>query len=122
MASEAEVNGLLDASANGQISRFQAPDGGSHDEDVGSADDDRRPSSAPGRRDAPASITSRDDLGAERPKRPVKPMLQRSKSEYGPRQVEEPETPDEEIPEWGLRHGFEDHQSEQIIEHLASVS
>lgn len=59
------------------------------------------------------------------PTRPAKPLLQRSQSEYSPRPgpVEDAEPVDEAIPEWGARHGFEDHyQSEHIISQLANVS
>lgn len=37
--------------------------------------------------------------------------------------MEEPEPTEDDIPEWGARHGFEDHyQSEDIISQLANVS
>jgi regulator-associated protein of mTOR len=37
--------------------------------------------------------------------------------------MEEQEPPHEEVPDWGARHGFEDHyQSEHMISELADVS
>lgn len=50
-------------------------------------------------------------------------MLIRSKSDYArPQEQDESDLDDDEIPEWGARHGFEDHyQSEHIITQLASV-
>ena len=30
-------------------------------------------------------------------------------------------SPDEEIPEWGARHGFEDHYQSDIVSQLANV-
>jgi len=52
----------------------------------------------------------------------VKPLLLRSKSEHGVRRGEPEDAPDDQIYEWGVRHGFEDHyQSEDIISHLANV-
>ena len=53
-------------------------------------------------------------------KRP-KALLQRSKSDYGP-MGNESQT-EEEIPDWGARHGFDDHYaSEEFVSQLANVS
>jgi hypothetical protein len=80
-----------------------------------------RPSSAPGRKNGLAAAESRDDFEHQRDRRPVKPPLLRSKSDFAPRPVDDSDT-EEEIREWGARHGFEDHyQSEHIISQLASV-
>ena len=95
-----------------------------HDELSNGAGGDR-PTSAPGRKNSShLGDTTRDDMQHERPKRPVKPLLQRSKSDYAQahRPADDSDTEDE-IREWGARHGFEDHyQSEHIISQLASVS
>lgn len=66
--------------------------------------------------------SSQDDSERERPRRRPKPLLQRSKSDYGPR-GEEPESQvEEEIQDWGARHGFEDHYaSEEYVSQLANV-
>lgn len=83
--------------------------------------DNIRPSSVPGGKNGAAATGVQDDFENDRPKRPVKPQLQRSKSDYAPRLVEDSDT-EEEFREWGARHGFEDHyQSEHIISQLASV-
>lgn len=122
-----DLNGSASSGhANGDMSRFRPAANGGPDDDVASNDDDddRRPTSAPGQRNGNGTLTTRDDIGSERPRRPAKPMLQRSKSEFGPRPqpVEDPEPAEEQIPEWGARHGFEDHyQSEHIISQLANV-
>lgn len=122
-----DLNGSASSGhANGDMSRFRPAANGGPDDDVASNDDDddRRPTSAPGQRNGNGTLATRDDIGSERPRRPTKPMLQRSKSEFGPRHqpVEDPEPAEEQIPEWGARHGFEDHyQSEHIISQLANV-
>jgi regulatory associated protein of mTOR len=92
--------------------------GASHD-DNDNSDTERRPSSAPGNRKKLSVVTSIDDSDRLPSRRP---QIIRSKSEYITRH-EEPEHTDEEIYEWGARHGFEDHyQSEDIISQLANVS
>jgi regulator-associated protein of mTOR len=67
--------------------------------------------------------SSQDELERERPKRRPKPLLQRVKSDFGP-QGEDPDSQtEEEIPDWGARHGFEDHYaSEEYVSQLANVS
>jgi regulatory associated protein of mTOR len=96
--------------------------GSEHDSHTSS---NRRPSSAPGNKNG-LSITALhndDDTESDRPKRAVKPLLLRSRSEHGLRPGDETEHTDEEIYDWGARHGFEDHyQSEDIISQLANVS
>lgn len=88
-----------------------------------------RPSTAPGNRNGsgrpiqrsrPESITSVQSSPRTRPK----PQLTRSKSEYVVRTDDQDVDRDnEDIYNWGARHGFEDHyQSEDIISQLASVS
>jgi regulatory associated protein of mTOR len=84
-------------------------------------DGDKRPSTAPGNRNRPQTDASQD---ATRPStaRLPKPPLSRSRSEFGDQRDEPDDVSDEEIYEWGVRHGFEDHyQSEDIISHLANV-
>lgn len=69
-----------------------------------------------------AIITSYDDSDHDRPRRPSRAPLLRSQSEHMVRH-EEPDFTDDEIHEWGARHGFDDHyQSEDIISQLANVS
>ncbi|KAI0385234.1 raptor N-terminal caspase like domain-containing protein [Hypomontagnella monticulosa] len=84
-----------------------------------SVDLERRPLTAPGVKLEIPSANSRDDSDRDRPKRVVsKPPLLRSKSEHIVRRDDADQT-DEEIYEWGARHGFEDHyQSEDIISQL----
>jgi regulator-associated protein of mTOR len=111
------------ANTNGSTSRFMSqhshsPDQGGHS----NVADDSRPSSAPGRKNGLSASEARDDSEPERQKRPAKPLLVRSKSEYA-RPQDDSDPGEDEIPAWGARHGFEDHyQSEHIITQLASVS
>ncbi|KAI1803910.1 raptor N-terminal caspase like domain-containing protein [Daldinia bambusicola] len=81
----------------------------------------RRPLTAPGNNADPPPSNSRDDSENNQPRRTVsKPPLLRSKSEHIVRR-EDADQADEEIYEWGARHGFEDHyQSEDIISQLAN--
>jgi regulator-associated protein of mTOR len=121
-AAAATLNGNGNGNGSGgETSRFKVQSAASSDRDSQSNEPvDRRPSSAPGRKNGDA----KDDhsIEPERPTRPAKPVLQRSKSEYAPRQVEESDHEEDEIREWGARHGFEDHyQSEHIISQLANV-
>jgi regulatory associated protein of mTOR len=83
----------------------------------------RRPSSAPGSKNNLVSTFEQiEHQEPERVKHAVKPLLLRSRSEHGLRSDDTDHT-DDEIYEWGARHGFEDHyQSEDIISHLANVS
>ncbi|KAL6361565.1 hypothetical protein LRP88_05035 [Fusarium phalaenopsidis] len=126
MALRSEFNGTSapTADSNGVASRAQlvlngrpAPNQLPRSDDD---DDDQRPSSAPGRRNGNAVLETRDDIEHHQQKRPVKPLLLRSKSDYA-RPIDEPEIVKDDIPEWGARHGFEDHyQSEDIISDLAN--
>ncbi|CAM1502108.1 Fc.00g040920.m01.CDS01 [Cosmosporella sp. VM-42] len=122
MAPGSELNGTSApvGNPNGEGERFSALANGTRPEaETTNGNDDQRPSSAPGRRNG--ILESRDDMEPQRPRRPVKPLLLRSKSEYAQRPMDEPEPMEEEIPEWGARHGFEDHyQSEDIISQLAN--
>lgn len=95
-------------------------------EDDQSDTDERRPSSAPGykNRNSLSVVTSHEpSSGPDRSRRPAKPLLLRSKSEYLMRQQDDmgSSSPDEEIPEWGARHGFEDHYQSDIVSQLANV-
>jgi len=66
--------------------------------------------------------SSQDESERERPKRRPKSLLQRSKSDYGPRGDEEETQPENDIQDWGARHGFEDHYaSEEYVSQLANV-
>lgn len=50
------------------------------------------------------------------------PLLQRSKSDYGPR-GEEAEEPEEDGQDWGARHGFDGHYaSDEFVSQLVHVS
>ncbi|KAI6778211.1 WD repeat-containing protein-like protein [Emericellopsis cladophorae] len=125
--SRQDMNGTSsqgNGSINGETSRFRTRPLGSYGDDNGSNDEDeRRPTSAPGREnDNAITREARDDLGSARPMRPGKPQLLRSKSEFGPRPVPRDDTqPEQDLSDWGARHGFEDHyQSEQIISQLAN--
>ena len=113
----------LHAAANGETSRFRAqPVGtaGSDHDTYSNADDDRQ---LPHRKERAIMGETKDDFDHQHTNRPVKPKLLRSKTEYLPRSAEDTEATDEEVPEWGARHGFEDHyQSEHIISQLANVS
>lgn len=76
-----------------------------------------RPSSAPNG----IAESSQDDSETDGARRRPAPLLQRAKSDFGPR-GEEPDT-EEEIQDWGARHGFEDHYaSEEYVSQLANVS
>lgn len=71
---------------------------------------------------APYVDSSQEDSEIDRVKPRPKPLLHRSKSDYGPR-GEDSNSPGEEIPDWGARHGFEDHYaSEEYVSQLANVS
>ncbi|RCI17456.1 hypothetical protein L249_2932, partial [Ophiocordyceps polyrhachis-furcata BCC 54312] len=113
---------------NGETSRFATQGNGSPDRHTVLRNGERRALIAlghddgqPGPSSSPPSPDARDDdLDSDRPRRPAKPQLLRSKSDFVPRQPDEDE-PDDEIREWGARHGFEDHyQSEHIISQLVS--
>lgn len=89
--------------------------------------DELRPASAPKGKTASSTALNRQDptydiSDVEQVKR-AKPMLLRSKSDYGPR-GESPDTRQEiDAQDWGARHGFEDHYaSEEYVSQLANVS
>ncbi len=76
-----------------------------------------RPTSAPNG----AAESSQDDSETDIVRRRPKPLLHRAKSDFGPR-GEERYSADEEIHDWGARHGFEDHYaSEEYVSQLANV-
>lgn len=78
-----------------------------------------RPTSAPHSNGEQSQDEGSQDRG--KAKRRPKSLLQRSKSDYGPR-GEDSQT-EEEIPDWGARHGFDDHYaSEEFVSQLANVS
>lgn len=78
-----------------------------------------RPTSAPNG----AGETSPDESEPDRRRRRPKPLLQRSKSDFGPRGEDQDSQADEDIQDWGARHGFEDHYaSEEYVSQLANVS
>ena len=75
-----------------------------------------RPASAPNN----GGDTSQDEEERAIVKRRPNPILLRSKSDYGPRGDDSPV--EEEIQDWGARHGFEDHYaSEEYVSQLANV-
>jgi regulatory associated protein of mTOR len=77
-----------------------------------------RPTSSP----AP-EYSSQEESERDRPKRKHKPLLQRSKSDFGPRGEDHNSPAEEETQDWGARHGFEDHYaSEEYVSQLANVS
>lgn len=77
-----------------------------------------RPSSSP----AP-EYSSQDESERVRRRRRPKPLLQRSKSDFGPRGEDRNSTAEEEAQDWGARHGFDDHYaSEEYVSQLANVS
>lgn len=76
-----------------------------------------RPTSAPGAN----GESSQDE--SDIPRRRPKPLLKRAKSDFGPRGEDPDSLTDEEILDWGARHGFEDHYaSEEYVSQLANVS
>ena len=97
--------------------------------DPKSDDSGMRPSTAPGNRNGTGRSLQHSRPGSvasvqSSPRPRAKPHLLRSKSEHVVRTDERDLDQDnEEIYNWGARHGFEDHyQSEDIISQLASVS
>lgn len=120
------ASAFADATAQASPSVVYPPAGlhrsTSHDESSA-----RRPSSAPGNKQIPTlGFPAGEQFDSDRPKRPtVKPLLTRSKSEYGSGRPapEEPDHSDDDIPHWGARHGFEEyHESPDVIAALANVS
>jgi regulatory associated protein of mTOR len=78
-----------------------------------------RPTSAPNG----TGETSPDESEPDRRRRRPKPLLQRSKSDFGPRGEDQESQADDEVQDWGARHGFEDHYaSEEYVSQLANVS
>ncbi|KAK7435952.1 WD repeat domain-containing protein mip1 [Colletotrichum acutatum] len=84
----------------------------------------RRPSSAPGnKQNLAAGFSTGEQSDSDRPKRPsVKPLLMRSKSEFGVSRPEEVDHSEEDIPHWGARHGFDEyHESPEILAQIANT-
>lgn len=78
-----------------------------------------RPTSSP----APEYASSQDDSERDRRARRPKPLLKRSKSDFGPRGDDHHSSEEEETQDWGARHGFDDHYaSEEYVSQLANVS
>ncbi|KAM3458256.1 hypothetical protein MY5147_002415 [Beauveria neobassiana] len=120
LVSNGHNHGSNHGSVNGEPSRFKSQDLSRNHSPDGH---DHRPSTAPGRKNGfSSSVEMGDNLARQRPQRPNKPMLVRSKSDYArPQEQDDSEQDDDDIPEWGARHGFEDHyQSEHIITQLAT--
>lgn len=91
--------------------------------------DQDRPTSAPeGRAENTEGLILRDSTNEDSDKEPArrrpKPLLQRSKSDFGPRGDDsDSQRQDSDSKDWGARHGFEDHYaSEEYVSQLASVS
>ncbi|KAF4634382.1 hypothetical protein G7Y89_g3716 [Cudoniella acicularis] len=77
-----------------------------------------RPTSAP----SGTAESSQDESDIDRTRHRPKSMLQRSKSDFGPRGEEVDSQGEEEWQDWGARHGFEDHYaSEEYVSQLANV-
>lgn len=121
-ANDSVASAARAANTNGHSSQFMAQTNGGPGHDTSTNGGDAgRPLSAPGRKNGLSSSETRDDSGPERQRRPTKPLLVRSKSDYA-RPQDDSDADEDEIPEWGARHGFEDHyQSEHIITQLATV-
>jgi regulator-associated protein of mTOR len=76
-----------------------------------------RPTSAPNG----AAESSPEDSEVERRSRRPKPLLVRAKSDFGP-QNDDLDSQEEDVRDWGARHGFEDHYaSEEYVSQLANV-
>jgi len=76
-----------------------------------------RPTSAPDNRDS-----SPDDSEVDKTRKRPKPLLMRSKSDFGPRKEDVDAQAEETWQHWGARHGFEDHYaSEEYVSQLANV-
>jgi regulator-associated protein of mTOR len=76
-----------------------------------------RPTSAP----HGVAESSPDDSEVEQRRRRPRLLLQRAKSDFGPR-PEDLDSEDEDMQDWGARHGFEDHYaSEEYVSQLANV-
>lgn len=76
-----------------------------------------RPTSAP----HGVAESSPDDSEVEWRRRRPAPLLQRAKSDFGPRS-EDLDSQEDDIQDWGARHGFEDHYaSEEYVSQLANV-
>ncbi|KAL3420387.1 meiotic regulator-interacting [Phlyctema vagabunda] len=72
---------------------------------------------------ATTAESSQDDSDMERSRRPRRILLQRSKSDYGLRGNDADSQADEDVQDWGARHGFEDHYaSEEYVSQLASLA
>lgn len=71
----------------------------------------------------PTAESSQDESETDRSKHRAKQLLRRSKSDYGPRAEDLDSQAEDEMQDWGARHGFEDHYaSEEYVSQLANVS
>lgn len=99
-----------------------------HGHPNGSSAPNSRRGSLPGRpNSAPYGGDGAADSSQDESNRPVKAakkrpksLLQRAQSDFGPRGEESPT--EEEIPDWGARHGFDMHYAEEFVSQLANVS
>jgi regulatory associated protein of mTOR len=96
--------------------------------DEGQAEEPR-PTSAPGGRTSSISTfnardSTNEDSDRELTRRRPPPLLQRSKSDFGPRGDDsDTQRHNSDTQDWGARHGFEDHYaSEEYVSQLANVS
>lgn len=117
------VNGQRSSTSDGDPRRSSAASGRAPPPSGYLAADSRtsshtRPTSAP---DATAD-SSQDDSEVDKIQRRSKPLLQRSKSDFGPRGEDVDSPAEEDWQGWGARHGFEDHYaSEEYVSQLANV-
>lgn len=108
---------------NGNNSRHVNGTGGLSERINGESSKQRRKSWTQPNSNPQSTEQSQDeDAGAHiKARRRPKPLLHRSKSDYGPR-GDDSQT-EEEIPDWGARHGFdENYASEEFVSQLANVS
>jgi regulator-associated protein of mTOR len=67
--------------------------------------------------------SSQDDSEPDRIARITKPLLRRSRSDFGPRGEEVDADAEDDIQDWGERHGFgTNYASEEYVSQLANVS
>ena len=96
----------------------RVPPGAGHSSRDSRASSQTRPTSAPG----VTGDSSQDDSEVDKRKRRPKPLLMRSKSDFGPRGEDVDSPAEDDWQGWGARHGFEDHYaSEEYVSQLANV-
>lgn len=78
-----------------------------------------RPTTATG----PAAESSQDDSDPDRTRRRPAALLRRAKSDFGPRGEEINTDTEDDVQDWGERHGFgTNYASEEYVSQLANVS